>query len=406
VKSHSGSFTQGGTGSYTITVSNLAIDPSYGTVTVVDTPPGDLTITALGGDGWSCDVPTATCTRSGALAGGDSFPDITVSVDVDGNAAASVTNEATVSGGGDVDGSNNDSSDPTTIDKQPFPLTVSVTGPGTVDADTGAVSGCAESGGTCTGDYDNGTVVTLTASPEANANFDGWGGACSGTAATCEVTMDQARSVTASFSVFQPDLTIAKSHGADFVQGGTGTYTLDVSNAGDDPSYGTVTVVDTPPADLTITDLSGDGWTCDVPTATCTRSEALAASDNYPPITVTVSVDGNAAASVTNEATVSRGTATRRSELRSALSAPSAVVKLQSRRSISAYFSAWAGGSSMLGSSRASRCTRCGLVSAYRSRIQAPYECPHSRARVRPSPVRHESTQAIRSASVPIGSPL
>src|SRR5258708_8672094 len=38
----------------------------------------------------------------------------------------------------------------------------------------------------------------------------------------------------------------------------------------------------------------------------CTRSDALAASANYPAITLTVNVSATAAASVTNTATVSR----------------------------------------------------------------------------------------------------
>ena len=109
---------------------------SYGGVTVAENPPADLSITGMSGTGWTCDVPTATCTRSDALANGAAYPDITVDVSVSGNAAASITNLASVSGGGDVDLSNNDASDPTTIDPQQFPLTVDVTGSGSVDADT------------------------------------------------------------------------------------------------------------------------------------------------------------------------------------------------------------------------------------------------------------------------------
>ena len=73
-------------------------------------------------------MPTATCTRSDALASGASYPDITVTVSVDDNAAASVTNEASVSGGGDVDLSNNHDDDLTTIDPQQFPLDVTIGG--------------------------------------------------------------------------------------------------------------------------------------------------------------------------------------------------------------------------------------------------------------------------------------
>src|SRR5207248_792496 len=54
-------------------------------------------------------------------------------------------------------------------------------------------------GATCAGDYDDGTVVTLTASADAGSRFTGWSGAgCSGTG-SCAVTMSAARSVTASF---------------------------------------------------------------------------------------------------------------------------------------------------------------------------------------------------------------
>jgi uncharacterized repeat protein (TIGR01451 family)/uncharacterized repeat protein (TIGR02543 family) len=305
-KSHTGNFTQGGTGAYTLSVSNAGDDPSYGTVTAVDNPPASLTVTGMNGTGWSCTVATATCTRSDALAAGDSYPDITVTVSVDGNAPASVTNNATVSGGGDVNLANNSADDPTTIDPQQFPLDVTVVGQGSVTSDVGAVN-CVDNAGTCSDNYDNGTKVTLTAIPDTNYNFTGWSGACSGSSTTCQVTMDQARSVTATFTVFQPDLTIAKSHTGNFTQGGTGAYTLSVSNAGDDPSYGTVTAVDNPPASLTVTDMSGTGWSCTVATATCTRSDALAPGDSYPDVTVTVSVDGNAPASVTNNADVSGG---------------------------------------------------------------------------------------------------
>jgi Divergent InlB B-repeat domain len=48
----------------------------------------------------------------------------------------------------------------------------------------------------CTEAYDEGTPVTLTASP--GAAFGGWSGACTGPG-TCTVTMDASKSVTATF---------------------------------------------------------------------------------------------------------------------------------------------------------------------------------------------------------------
>jgi hypothetical protein len=52
----------------------------------------------------------------------------------------------------------------------------------------------------CTETYTAGTQVTLTASMGTGAKFAGWSGACTGTSTTCLVTMDAARSVTATFS--------------------------------------------------------------------------------------------------------------------------------------------------------------------------------------------------------------
>ena len=61
-------------------------------------------------------------------------------------------------------------------------------------------------GATCSGTYNNGTVVTLTATPDATSILSGWSGACTGTG-ICTVTMDSDKSVTATFAhVIQPDL--------------------------------------------------------------------------------------------------------------------------------------------------------------------------------------------------------
>jgi len=76
---------------------------------------------------------------------------------------------------------------------------------------------------------------------------------------------------------------------------------------GNTASSGTVTVSDALPAGLTATDISGIGWTANLGSLTCTRSDALAVGAAYPPITLTVNVSSNASASVTNTATVSGG---------------------------------------------------------------------------------------------------
>ena len=74
-------------------------------------------------------------------------------------------------------------------------LTVATSGVGTV-ASTPTGINC---GNTCSAIYAVKTVVTLKAVPGLNKKFSGWNGACTGTALTCSVTMEGARSVGARF---------------------------------------------------------------------------------------------------------------------------------------------------------------------------------------------------------------
>jgi len=101
-KSHIGSFTQGQSGQYTVTVGNNGPGPTGGTVTVTDNAPTGMTVTAMSGTGWTC-TTLPTCTRTNALASGNTYPSITVTVDVAATAPAgtdALTNSVTVSGGG------------------------------------------------------------------------------------------------------------------------------------------------------------------------------------------------------------------------------------------------------------------------------------------------------------------
>lgn len=54
----------------------------------------------------------------------------------------------------------------------------------------------------CTEAYSSGTEVTLRASADPGSTFAGWGGACSGTG-DCVLTMDSAKTVTATFNLIQ-----------------------------------------------------------------------------------------------------------------------------------------------------------------------------------------------------------
>ncbi|HYJ86395.1 MAG TPA: hypothetical protein VEW46_10085 [Pyrinomonadaceae bacterium] len=122
-KTHSGNFTAGQPGSYTITVSNIGGGATTGVVTVTDTVPIGLTPTGPTGlhNGWNCSIngQTLTCARVDELPAGSSYPVITLTVQVINPAPLSVTNTATVSGGGDVNPTNNSASDPTTINCVP-----------------------------------------------------------------------------------------------------------------------------------------------------------------------------------------------------------------------------------------------------------------------------------------------
>src|SRR6185503_1093198 len=299
-KSHSGNFTQGQVGAtYSIVVTNSGSVANSGTVTVTDTLPAGLTATDISGTGWSCVLGTLTCTRSDALAVSASYPAITVTVDVANNAASSVTNSASVSGGSESNSSNNTDTDPTTVTQLPD-LTINKSHSGNFSqGQTGANysivvtnSGFATTSGTVT------VTDTLPAGLTATA-ISGSGWTCvlgtltctrsSGLSAgsnyptitlTVNVASNAPASVTNSVSVsgggetntsnntdtdptavVQPDLTINKSHSGNFTQGQVGAqYTITVTNSGTASTSGTVTVTDTLPAGLTATAMSGSGW--------------------------------------------------------------------------------------------------------------------------------------------------
>ena len=132
-----------------------------------------------------------------------------------------------------------------------------------------------------------------------------------GTAQVTVTVSDGAQQVSESFLlsvVLPPDLTLSKTHSGEFIRGQSGgVFTLTVSNIGDLPTSGTVTVVDTLPAGLTAASMTGSGWNCTLVTLTCTRANALAAGASYPPITLAVSVTANAPDALTNNAAVSGG---------------------------------------------------------------------------------------------------
>lgn len=204
----SGNFRQGDSGdSYTITVKNSGNASTNGLVALADTLPAGLTLTGSSGTGWTITAtgPVVTATRSDALAANASYPPITLTVNVSNDAPASVTNTATVSGGGETNTSNNTASDLTNI--APAPAThFSVSAPASATAGVAfnfTVTALNQFGGTASG-Y-SGTVqfnsTDTAASLPLNATLSNGVGAFSATLKTsASQTVTATDTVTASIN--------------------------------------------------------------------------------------------------------------------------------------------------------------------------------------------------------------
>jgi hypothetical protein len=157
-----------------------------------------------------------------------------------------------------------------------------------------------ECGTDCAETYTIGTSVTLTATAANDSTFTGWGGACTGTAA-CTVTMDQAKSVTATFASKTPVLTVTKAGsgrgkvtssltGIDCGETCSSDFTIDTS----------VTLIATAENDSTF-----EGWSgaC-TGTATCTvtmdQARSVTATFALKTFALSVSRSGNGSGTVTS----------------------------------------------------------------------------------------------------------
>ncbi|MBN9659009.1 MAG: hypothetical protein J0H49_12570 [Acidobacteria bacterium] len=119
---HTSSFLQGQTNAvYLIRVVNEGSAASSGTISVVESMPSGLTITSMWGPGWTC--AANTCTRSDTWPAGQMLPTISVLATVAPNAPPSISNMATVSGGGDSNIANNIANDVSTIAAEGYAVT-------------------------------------------------------------------------------------------------------------------------------------------------------------------------------------------------------------------------------------------------------------------------------------------
>jgi uncharacterized repeat protein (TIGR02543 family) len=167
---------------------------------------------------------------------------------------------------------------------------------GNLSVNNGTISGNTASGA--------GGILRLD-SVQANAENNWWG--CNAGPGTTGCNTVSGNVDYSPWTYYRPNLAIAVTHTGNFTQGQIGaSYTIIVSNPGSWPTdgYTLISVTDALPTGFTVTAMIGTGWTCTFSTATCTRSDILATSSSYPPITLTVNVPLNAPASVTNSATV------------------------------------------------------------------------------------------------------
>jgi len=333
VSSHTGNFKQGDVGdTYTITVSNVGDLPTNAAVTVTDSLPFAFTARAISGTGWSClPLPALSCTRSDPLPAAPpanaSYPPIILTVDVSDTSPTPVVNTAQVSGGGEVNTSNDTSNDSTVVTQladmivigshsgnfsqgqmgETYNLVVENIGNG---ATTGVVTVTDTLPTHITATAINGSgwmclLVTLTCTrsdvlgPQGQSyppvivtvNIDASTplGTVTNTATVSGggeviVSNDTAQDATL-ITAPAPDLNITSTHIGNFTQGQSGvTYALKVANVGTQPTSGQVTVTDNLSSGLTITGMAGSGWICNLgPPPTCSRSDVLATSTSYPP---------------------------------------------------------------------------------------------------------------------------
>jgi uncharacterized repeat protein (TIGR01451 family) len=254
-KSHVGNFRQGQVGAtYSINVGNAGPAPTFGAVTVTEQPPAGLTVTALSGSGWVCSLGTLSCTRSDVLAVAGAYSPITVTVDVAGNAPATLTNAAIVACAceGASKNGNNSASDPTTINPRPD-LTIVKSAVGSfvrgqtaqylITVSTAPVAG-PTIGTTITVTDNLPAGLTLAAAPSGG----GWGctGVVGGTAISC--TRSDTLLAGANYPPISIPVNVAQSAPANI------SNTADVVGGGDTtPASSTVMTPVSSAADLQVT---------------------------------------------------------------------------------------------------------------------------------------------------------
>jgi uncharacterized repeat protein (TIGR01451 family) len=345
---------------YTLTITNSGTVATTAAATVSDTVPAGLVITATPA-GCTTAGPAVTCTIPAGLAAGASTSFTIPVMPLASAAGTTLTNTATVSGGGDptcpaaahctstintpvvllADLTITKTATPngTYLPGQAISYTITVTnnGPSAVNnvhvtdplpaAINGATWTCTATNGNCATPSGAGSIdafVNLGAGGSATYVVNGTvdiatTGNLVNTAtaelppgATCSTPPCTRTATVTNTDAGSPQLSVTKTATpSTFAIGQAGTYSIQVSNTGTTSTSGTITVTDPMPANIVITATpSGTGWNCAASTATtvsCTTTTVLPPGANAPVISVPVMVNAGAAQPSINTATVSGG---------------------------------------------------------------------------------------------------
>jgi hypothetical protein len=148
---HTGTFTQGSTGTVTVTGHNIISgSKTHGTTTVVDTLPSGYTLNSFNSAGnvWTCGSITnvVTCTNPQQITGVGDYTVLNLIVNIPAASPVSVTNNVTISGGGELSTytGNDSSSDTITVVQVPATITTNLnTTPQTAPLNTAFAVGLA-----------------------------------------------------------------------------------------------------------------------------------------------------------------------------------------------------------------------------------------------------------------------
>ncbi|MEX2534115.1 MAG: Ig-like domain-containing protein [Trueperaceae bacterium] len=174
----------------------------------------------------------------------------------------------------------------------------SVTNPGTIDCP-----------GDCKHNFTQGETITLTANDGPDWNFTEWGGDCSeATGKTCQVTMSQARNVSAEFQMTAPpvvehELTVAVTEGTDGSVTNPGTIDCPGDCKHNFTQGETITLTANDGPDWNFTEWGGDcseatGPVCELEMLDDRSATAMFAPEQPPPQTLEVDIEGSGQGSV------------------------------------------------------------------------------------------------------------